>query len=137
MLAAFITRGGNAMSRTVLLADLPRLLDEIVSSAFEEAKEFRLVRDRRSGSGSNLAEAALAVGADVIVVARDGPGDLDSIDRHLAGLVGLSILALAPAGDDACLYFCRCESTFLPDVSSSSLLRALLASTDQARPRAT
>jgi hypothetical protein len=83
------------MVMTVLLADLPRLLDEIVSGALEDDEGTRLVRDARIAG--DLAAAALGVDADVVVVTREDPADLASIDQHMAGLAGRSLLALTPS----------------------------------------
>ena len=111
------------MAMTVLLADLPRLLDDIVSGALEDEEGLRLVRN--SQSGGNLAAAALAVDADVVLVAREDPSELASIDEHMAGLAGRSFLALTPAGDSAWLYRCRYEVTQLPELSTSRLRQAV------------
>src|SRR5262245_47159596 len=101
------------MAMTVLLADLPRLLEDIVSGALQDDERLRLVHNSRTGG--DLAAAALAVDADVLVVARENPGEPASIDQHMAGLAGRFLLALSPAGDAAWLCRCRYEATQLPE----------------------
>jgi hypothetical protein len=113
------------MAMTVLLADLPRLLDDIVSGALEDAEGIRLMRNPRTEG--DLAAAALSVDADVVVVSRQDPADLASIDQHMAGLAGRSLLALTPGGDGAWLYYCRCEATQLREPSACSLQDAVRA----------
>jgi hypothetical protein len=121
------------MVMTVLLADLPCLLDDIISGALEGDEGVRLVRNARTGG--NLAAAALGVHADVIVVTRKDPGDLASIDQHMAGLAGRSLLALRPAGDCAWLYCCRCEATQLRELSMTTLLEVMQKCSSSANPR--
>jgi hypothetical protein len=123
---------GIAVPMTVLLADLPRLLDDIVSGVLGDTEGIRLVRNPRTGG--NLASAALGVGADVVVVARVDPGDLASIDQHLAALTGRSLLALAPTSDSAWLYCCRCEAMQLPELSTTSLREAVQSCDSSASP---
>jgi hypothetical protein len=113
------------MLKTVLLADLPRLLDDIVSGALEDTGGIRLVRNPRTEG--DLAAAALSVDADVVVVVREDPGDLASIDQNVAALAGRSLLALTPAGHSAWLYRCRCEAMHMRELSTISLREAVRA----------
>ena len=51
----------------MLLADLPHLLDDVVSDLLEDVEGIRLVRNSRAGG--DLAAAELGVDADVLVMA--------------------------------------------------------------------
>ena len=117
---------------TVLLADLPHLLDDIVSGVLEDIEAAHLVRNPQTEG--DLAAAALRVDADVVVVAREDPGDLTNIDRHVAALAGRSLLALTLTGDGAWLYCCRCEAMHLRELSTSNLREAVRACAPSATP---
>lgn len=111
------------MSLTLLLADLPRLLEDIVGSVLEGA-DVVLIRGRTDG---DLAKAARAAGADVVVVSRPDPADLACVDPAMARLAGLTVLAMAPEAQTACLHRCQCQTVRVGEVSATGVLTALRA----------
>jgi hypothetical protein len=131
MLVSVYHAGGLVMPMTVLLADLPRLLDDVVSDVLEDAEGIRLLRNPRTDG--DVAAAAADVDADVVVVAREDPADLASIDRHIADLAGRSILALAPGGHSAWLYYCQCDASKFRELYST-LLEVVRLSSAYATP---
>jgi hypothetical protein len=110
---------------TVLLADLPRMLEDMVSSVLKAHPDIRVVRGQ--ARDRDLISAAAASGAHVVVVTRRDPANLDAVDPRLAQAASLSIVALAPDGASACLHALRSESSRLEDVSAEQILGALLA----------
>src|SRR5262245_24288238 len=87
---------------TGLLADLPRMLEDMVSSVLEPQPDIRVVRGE--AHERDLIAAAAASGAHVVVVTRRDPANLAEVDPHLARAASVSIIALAADGAWACLY---------------------------------
>jgi hypothetical protein len=110
---------------TVLLADLPRMLEDMVSSVLKAQPDIRVVRGE--ARDRDLISAAAASGAHVVVVTRRDPANLEAVDPRLAQAANLSIVALAPDGASACLHALRSESARLEDVSAQQILCALSA----------
>jgi UDP-N-acetylmuramyl pentapeptide synthase len=113
------------MPITVLLADLPHLLEDVVGNVFEGVADIRLVRN--PDSGQDIAAAALEAGADAVVVAREDPESTADIDRRMVGLASLTVLALTPTGDRAWVHRFRCDATPLGELSAISVLAAVRA----------
>jgi len=116
---------------TVLLADLPPMLADMVSSVLQPHAEVRVVRN--GTSNDDIVAAAVAAGAQVVVVTRRDPEDLGAIDRRLADAASVSVVALAPDGAWACLHKLRPESKRFEDLSTAQILAALTAATPVGR----
>jgi hypothetical protein len=112
---------------TVLLADLPRMLEDMVSSVLEAQPNIRVVRGE--ARDCDLVSAAAACGAHAVVVTRGDPANLAEVDRHLARAASVSIIALAADGAWACLYTLKPDVTRLEDLSTAKVLAALAAAT--------
>jgi hypothetical protein len=110
---------------TVLLADLPRMLEDMIAGVLQPHSDIRIVRG--SAHDRDLIAAATAAGAHAVVVTRRDPASLDDIDPRLAQALRISIVALAPDGTSACVHALRSEATRLEDVSAREILRALAA----------
>jgi|SRR5262245_36779910 len=114
--------------RTVLLADLPRMLEDMISSVLQPLPDIRVVRG--SVHDRDLISAAAEAGAQVVVVTRRNPSDLAELDLRLAQAATVSIFALAPDGAWACLHTMRPETTRLEDFS---IVAALATATPMGR----
>ena len=68
-------------ARTVLLTDLPPMLDDLLVDLLGSRPDLKVVRAAAAG---DLAAAAFAAKAEVVVVAHRDPADLDAIDAKLA-----------------------------------------------------
>ena len=112
---------------TVLLADLPRMLEDMVSSLLEPHPDVRVVRG--AAQDQDLIRAAAACGARVVVVTRRDPADLEEVDPRLAQAAAVSIVAIAADGAWACLYRLRPDVTRLEDLSTAKVLAALASAT--------
>jgi hypothetical protein len=112
--------------KRLLLADLPAMLEDLMVSLLENRPGLKIIRG--ASAGGDIVAAATAARAQVVVVTRRNPADLDAVDPRLAQAAGLSIVALAPDGASACLHTLRPESTRLEDVSAEEILGALGAS---------
>lgn len=110
--------------RTVLLADLPATLEDLVVSLLANCPDLKVVRG--AADDGDLVEAAVRAKAQVVVVTRRVPSDLGSVDPRLAQAANIWIVALAPDGGSACLHALRAEATWLEDVSAE-ILNALAA----------
>jgi hypothetical protein len=110
---------------TVLLADLPRMLEDMRASVLQPHPDIRIVRG--AAPDRDLVAAAAAAGALAVVVTRRDPADLADIDPRLAQAAGISIVAVAPDGASACVHVLRAEVARLEDVSAAEILRALAA----------
>jgi hypothetical protein len=111
---------------TVLLVDLPRMLEEMICSVLKPHSDIRVICGAAANGG--LVAAAAAAGAQVVVVTRRDPANLAEVDPHLTQAAAVSVLALAPDGAAACLHALRADSARLEDVSAAEILRALAAS---------
>jgi hypothetical protein len=109
----------------VLLADLPRMLEDMIASVLQSHPDFRIIRG--AAPDRDLIAAAATAGAHAVVVTRRDPTDLADIDPRLAQAAGISIVALAPDGASACVHVLRAEVVRLEDVSAKEILRALAA----------
>jgi hypothetical protein len=110
---------------TVLLADLPRMLEDMIASVLQPHSDIRIVRG--SAHDRDLIAAAIAAGAHAVVVTRRDPASLDDVDPRVAQASRISIVALAPDGTSACVHALRAEATRLEDVAAREILRALAA----------
>ena len=108
---------------TVLLADLPPLLEDLVSSLLEG--HFNVDMARGVDRDRNLINAAAEAGARVVVVARRNPSDLTSIDSYLANAENVSVVALALDGTSACLHAFKAAGSELADVSAEQIFTAI------------
>jgi hypothetical protein len=108
---------------TVLLAGLPRMLEDMISSVLKPHSDIRVI----SGAvqDNDLVAAASAAGAQVVVVTRRDPANLADVDPRLARAAMVSIIAIAPDAASACLHALRSDSAHIDDVSAEEILRAL------------
>jgi hypothetical protein len=109
----------------VLLADLPRMLEDMIASVLQPHSDIRIVRG--SAHDRDLIAAVSGADAHAVVVTRRDPANLDDIDPRLGQASRISIVALAPDGTSACVHALRAEATRLEDVSAREILRALAA----------
>jgi hypothetical protein len=113
-------------STTVLLAGLPRMLEDMLSSLLEPHPDIHVVRGE--ARDRDLISAAAAAGAQVVVVTRRDPANLAEVDPYLALAATVSIVALEPDGASACVHALRSETARLEDVSAEQILHALAPS---------
>jgi hypothetical protein len=112
---------------TVLLADLPPMLEDMMSSVLKERSDLRVIRS--ATKNRKLIGAAVAAGASVVVVARRDPAALESIDPYLADAGTVSVVALALDGACACLHTFKPTKQQLDDVSTEQILAAIARTT--------
>ncbi len=110
---------------TVLLADLPRMLEDMIASVLQPHPDIRIIRG--AAHDQDVIAAATAAGANAVVVTRRDPASLDEVAPRLAQAARISIVALATDGTSACVHSLRAEATRLDDVSAGEILRALAA----------
>jgi hypothetical protein len=118
-----VSRRTRVALRTVLLADLPAMLEDLIVSLVENRHDLTVVRG--SAADGDLVTAAAAAMAQVVVVTRNHPADLGDVDVRLARAANISIVALAPDGASACLHTLRDESAQYEDVSAEEIFSAL------------
>jgi DNA-binding NarL/FixJ family response regulator len=110
---------------TVLLADLPPMLEDTVRSVLQSRPDLEVIR--ASTRDQDLIDAAAAAGAHVVVVTRRDPADLWAVDPRLAQAAAVSVIALSPNGAWACLHKLHPAATRLEDLSTAQILAALAA----------
>lgn len=115
------------MPATVLLADLPRMLEDMVASVLQSDPNIYVVSGAANDRGP--VAAATDAGAQVVFVTRRDPADLASVDAQIAQAAAVSIFALSPDGAWACLYTLKPYVTRLDDLSSAKVLAALASMT--------
>jgi hypothetical protein len=109
---------------TVLLADLPPMLEDMMSSVLAERSDVQVIRG--TTNDRKLIDAAVAAGTPVVVVARRNPVDLVSIDPYLASAANVSVVALALDGTSACLHAFKPTGQRFEDVSAEQILTAIV-----------
>ena len=108
----------------MLLAHLPLLLEQIVTSSLGRLGDIRI--ERCTDAQGDLLKAARRADARIVVVACRDPGDLNTIDPGLATASGLAVLALTHDGSSACLHTVESTARCLGDVSPDGMLAALM-----------
>jgi hypothetical protein len=108
---------------TVLLADLPQTLEDLVAGILSDEPALALRRGTIGTQG--LVATAMQAGAGVVVVARDEPDDLAGLDPAFATAASIVVLALAPQADRACLHRLDPGARRLADVSAADLRAAI------------
>ena len=116
---------------TVLLADLPPMIEDMMSSVLKERSDLRVIRG--TTSNRKLIDAAVAAGASVVVVARRNPVDCMSIDPYLANAANVAVIALAFDGTSACLHAFKPTRQRLDDVSAEQILTAIAGAASAGR----
>jgi len=116
---------------TVLLADLPPMLEDMMSSVLKGRSDLRVIRG--ATNDRKLINDAAAAGASVVVVARRNPVDLESIDPYLANAANVSVVALALDGTSACLHAFKPTGQLLEDVSAEQIFTAIEAAAPMGR----
>jgi hypothetical protein len=111
-------------NRTVLLADLSPLLGDIVTASLATRSDVQVVR--RTLAGQDLLAAAVAESAQVVIVARCDPSDLDALDPAFTRAATISVLALAENGAWACLHQLRPDMSRFDDISAATLASVAL-----------
>jgi hypothetical protein len=112
---------------TVLLADLPPMLEDMMSSVLKERPDLRVIRG--TTNSSKLIDAGVAAGASVVVVARRNPTDLESIDPYMANAANVAVVALALDGTSACQHVLKPTGQRFDDVSAEQLLTVIAGAT--------
>jgi hypothetical protein len=108
---------------TILLADLPPMLEDLVSNVLK--RHFDLRMSLGAKGGCSLLNEAVEAGSPVVVVAQANPSDLSSIDPCLANATQVSVVAIALDGASACLHAFRPIAQKLEDVSAEQIVRAI------------
>jgi hypothetical protein len=116
---------------TVLLADLPSMLEDIVFQLLRGRAELRVVRGSSGVHG--IQAAAAAAGAQVVIVERPDPAAFSKLDQGLAQAAGLSVLALNVDGSWACLHSLNPQTKRFDDISGAHLVSALASSAPAGR----
>ncbi len=86
---------------------------------------FDLRITRGTKSGCTLLNEAVEAGARVLVVARENPSDLSSIDPYLANATQLSVVAIALDGASARLHAFQATGHSFEDVSADQIVAAI------------
>ena len=108
---------------TVILADLPPMLEDLVSTVLK--RHFDLRVSRAAKRGCRLLSEAVEVGSPVVVVVQDNPYDLSSFDPCLANATQVSVIAIALDGASACLHSFKPVVQKLEDVSAEQMVAAI------------
>jgi hypothetical protein len=108
------------LSTTILLFDLPVLLEDILADALGEHPEFRVVRSAADEAGPMA--AARRDGASVVIVDGDDPADLAAIDPLLAQTAAISMLAIGDGGARACLHTVQTHVAAVDDMSIDAVM---------------
>ena len=108
---------------TVLLADLPPMLGDLVSNVLKRHFDLRVSRSAKGGC--SLLNEAVETGSPVVVVVQDNPFDLNSIDPCLANAAQVSVVAIALDGASACLHAFKPSSQKFEDVSAEQIVTAI------------
>jgi hypothetical protein len=111
------------VTTTIFLANMPRMLEDIVQTVLKRSPGFRVAR--QGGTTGDLLGAAAASGASAIMLAVPDPRAPFTNDPRLALLDNLVVLALSESGAEAWLYRLSCDGQPLPETSSDALLDAL------------
>jgi hypothetical protein len=117
--------------KTVLLADLPPMFEDMVSSLLEGHPELHVIRG--ASPDGDLVAAARAANAEVVIVTRRDPHDLASVDPRLANAATVLVFALAPDGASAGLHALRATLRCLEDVSAEQILAEIGAAAPVAK----
>ena len=108
---------------TILLADLPPLLEDMVSNVLKGHFDLHIVRGTKSGC--TLLNEAVEAGARVLVVAQDNPSDLSCIDPCLVNATQVSVVAIALDGASARLHAFQAVGRSFEDVSAEQIVAAI------------
>lgn len=106
---------------TVLLADLPPMLEDIVFHLLRDRADLRIIR----GSVARAGILAAAAGAQRVIVMRRDPADFAALDEGLGRAAGLTVLALNPDAAWGCLHTLQPHATRIEDISAAQLLAAM------------
>jgi hypothetical protein len=119
---------------TILLADLPPMLEDVVSNVLRRHFDLRVTRAaKRAKRGCSLLNEAVEAGSSVVVVVQDNPADLSSFDPYLANAAQVSVVAIALDGSSACLHAFKPSSQKLEDVSAQQIVTAIADAVAAAR----
>lgn len=112
------------MPHTVLLADLPPLLEDIVFHALNDRADMLVLR---GSAPDGLAAAAKSCGAELVVVVRRDPACFAALDERLAQIAGIRVLALNADAAWGCLHTLQPLARQFDDISAGALREALEA----------
>jgi hypothetical protein len=113
------------LSITVLLFDLPVLLEDILADALGDNPDFRVLRSPADAAGPMA--AARRNGASVVIVAAGDAEDLATIDPRLSQTAAISLLAFGDGGARACLHTMQTHAVPVDDVSIAEVMAILIA----------
>jgi len=105
---------------TVLLADLPPMLEDMVSTVFRDRSDIEVIHGAEYGP--KLIDVAVGAGAPFVVMSRHDPSNLASIDPYLANAAKVSIVALALDGASAFFHTFTPSKEDLEEVSAERIL---------------
>ncbi|MBO1076188.1 hypothetical protein [Roseomonas marmotae] len=112
------------MARTVLIADLPQTLEDLIAGILSRRAEVTVVRGATGTDG--LLSAARKAGAGVVVVARTDPADPFGVDPAYGTAAGIAVLSLSPNASWACLHRLLPSHECFEDVSVNEIVDAVL-----------
>jgi len=107
---------------TILLADLPQMLEDIVFNLLRDRTDLRILR---GSAPDGLQAAAAAAGAELVIVTRPDPDSFARLDAGLTQAAALSLLALAADGSWGCLHRLQPQATRFDDISAAQLTAAV------------
>jgi len=120
---ATIERGRSALARNcIAFIDMPRMLREIVDDALS-GSGVKLVDETRNGDG--LVAAVDRSSAELVIVSAEAVGPTE-VCRLLEERPRVKVFAIADGGRDGCLYELRPNLVLVGDLSSRSLVEAVL-----------
>ena len=114
---------------TILLFDLPALLEDILADALGDRPDFRVVRS--SGDAEGPMAGARRDGAMVVVVAGEDAADLTAIDPRMSQTAAISMLAFGNGGARACVHTVQTRAAAVDDVSIAQVMAILTSIADR------
>jgi hypothetical protein len=113
---------------TILLSDLPQMLEDIVFHLLRDRTDLRILR----GSAPDGLQAP-AAGAQLVIVARPDPESFAGLDAGLGQAAALALLALNADGSWGCLHILQPKAARFDDISAAPLTTALSAAESAGR----
>jgi hypothetical protein len=110
---------------TVLLFDLPKMLEDIIFAVLKDRREFHVLCCAADATGPTA--AAMRVGASVVILSHPTPEDLAALDPDLMRATTIALLALNPNGSSVCLHALLPRMSRIDDVSAARLTAVVAA----------
>ena len=114
----------------VLIAEMPRMLSDIVTSLVQKQDDMELV-DRAAAGGNKLLDVVERLRPNVVVLAAQGPELSPAASRLFRRFPGLRLVAVEKDGRSAYRYEMRPQRTEIEGVSPRGLLAALRGVVDE------